>query len=243
MPDHKTSLSNHGIFFDVDDTLYDHLEPFRTAMDKVLLHGEDFPFEIAYQRMRYYSDLLSTEAGGTPTESKVIEEMRIERFVRTLAEFDMTLTKEQAAAIQAAYIDCQFRIRPFEGAEQLIRKLQMLGATVGLITNGPAEHQWKKIRILGIDRLIPADLIFISGAVGLTKPDPRLFEHVAAKLKLTAGQCCYIGDSWRNDVVGAAEAGWRMLWFNHRGVQPESQARPHEPAASYTELSRLLLGE
>lgn len=31
----KTPISPKGIFFDVDDTLYDHLAPFRDAVQKV----------------------------------------------------------------------------------------------------------------------------------------------------------------------------------------------------------------
>lgn len=240
----KPIAPNHAVFFDVDDTLYDHLQPFRAALEETLGTGPDFPYEPAYHRMRYYSDFLSAEAGGTPTHGRVLESMRTERFVRSLGEFGLLLTPEQAAAVQSAYLNRQFDIRPFPGALELIGALQARGAIVGVITNGPPEHQWMKIRALGADRLIPAELVFISGAVGLTKPDVRLFELIAGKLGKAPDQCCYIGDSWRNDVVGAAGAGWRVIWFNHRGVRPESEPYPrHEPVTDYAELTRLLLGE
>lgn len=243
MNDLKPTARKQAVFFDVDDTLYDHLQPFRQALEEVLDTGPGFPYEPAYHRMRYYSDYLSAEAGGTPTHGRVLEEMRTQRFVRSLAEFGLTLTPEQAAAVQAAYLDRQFAIRPFDGVRELIGKLKSLGFIVGLITNGPPEHQWRKIRALGMDSLIPPELVFISGAVGLTKPDRRLFDHVCDRIGLAPGQCCYVGDSWRNDVVGAAGASWRVLWFNHRQAEPESALRPHERAVSYAELGRLLLGE
>lgn len=234
--------SNRAIFFDVDDTLYDHLQPFREALEEILHTGPNFPYESAYHRMRYYSDYLSAQAGGTPTYGQVLESMRTERFVRSLGEFGLSLTTDQAAAVQAAYLGRQFDIRPFPGALELIGELQARGAVVGIITNGPPDHQWRKIRALGVDRLIPAELVFISGAVGLTKPDARLFNLIAGKLGIAPDQCWYIGDSWRNDVVGAAGAGWHSIWFNHRGIQPESDPHlPHTPVISYAELSRLLL--
>lgn len=240
----KLITANHAVFFDVDDTLYDHLQPFREALEAILSTGPDFPYEPAYHRMRYYSDFLSAEAGGTPTHGQVLESMRTERFVRSLGEFGLTLSPEQAASVQAAYLDRQFGIRPFPGAFELIGKLQELGAVVGVITNGPPDHQWRKIRALGVDRLIPAELVFISGAVGLTKPDARLFKLIEGKLSKSAEQCCYIGDSWRNDVVGAVGAGWRAVWFNHRGVRPETDLPLlYTPVASYAELTRLLLDE
>lgn len=239
----KPITPKDAVFFDVDDTLYDHLQPFREALEETLGTAPDFPYEPAYHRMRYYSDFLSAEAGGTPTHGQVLDTMRTERFVRSLAEFGLTLTTGQAAAVQAAYLKRQFDIKPFPGALELIGELQAQRIVVGVITNGPPDHQWRKIQALGVDRLIPAELVFISGAVGLTKPDARLFELIAGKLGKSPEQCCYIGDSWRNDVVGAARAGWRVIWFNHRGVRPESEPHLlHAPAASYDELARLLFG-
>ncbi|MFD1175086.1 HAD family hydrolase [Paenibacillus puldeungensis] len=232
-----------AVFFDLDDTLYDHLQPFRQAVQAVLGTGADFPYEAAYHRMRYYSDFLSAEAGGTPTHGPELEKMRTQRFVRALDEFGVELSLAQAFAMQAAYLQQQFSIELFEGARELIQELKSRGTIVGLITNGPPDHQWGKIRALRIDEMIPPKLIFISGAVGLTKPDRRLFDHVANSIGLTPVDCYYVGDSWRNDVVGAADAGWHVLWFNHRQVEPESAFRPHKPAASYTELAKLLLVE
>lgn len=230
-----------AVFFDVDDTLYDHLIPFRKALQNVLGTRPDFPYAPAYHRMRYYSDLLSARAGGTPTHGRELEEMRSSRFKLALGEFGVELTELQAAQIQSEYLSRQFDIRLFDGARSLMASLMDRGCTVGLITNGPPEHQMKKIEALGVLELIPPERIFISGAVGITKPDRRLFDHVADKLGLSPASCCYIGDSWRNDVVGAVDAGWKVIWFNHRAVQPESGHRPHESASSYEELARKLL--
>lgn len=234
-------LLQPAVFFDVDDTLYDHLIPFREALQEVLATGNDFPYAAAYHRMRYYSDSLSAQAGGTPTQGRELIEMRTRRFMLALAEFGMTLTESKAAEIQSEYLKRQFDIQLFEGARALITRLMERGIIVGLITNGPPEHQMKKIRALGLTDLIPPERIFISGAVGITKPDRRLFDHIADKLGLTPSACYYIGDSWRNDVVGAADAGWQVLWFNHRGASPESEHRPHHEARSYMELSQALL--
>ncbi len=228
-------------FFDVDDTLYDHLIPFREALQQVLGTGEDFPYASAYHRMRYYSDKLSAEAGGTPTQGSELKEMRTRRFLLSLAEFDVRLTGSQAEEIQSAYLNRQFQIILFDGVRPLMTELIGRGWIVGLITNGPPEHQMKKIRALGLSDLIPPERIFISGAVGITKPDRKLFDHVANKLKLIPAACYYIGDSWRNDVVGAVDAGWNVLWFNHRGAEPESAHKPHFLVKSYADIAQVLL--
>ena len=94
----KTPISPKGIFFDVDDTLYDHLAPFRDAVQKVARPDGMFPYEAAYHRMRYYSDKLSVELGGAGTAAygEAVEDMRRRRFQLALAEFGVGLTLEEA---------------------------------------------------------------------------------------------------------------------------------------------------
>ncbi|WP_438349545.1 HAD family hydrolase [Paenibacillus sp. FA6] len=232
-----------GVFFDVDDTLYDHLDPLRFALQHVLTLGEDFPYEKVYHRVRYYSDLLTERNRDVNTEdgASILEEMRSQRYILALEEFGIYLDKEQAEEIQAQYLGKQFEIQPFAGAIELIKQLQSNGVVVGLITNGPLEHQMGKIRSLSLDHVVPADHIFVSGGVGIDKPDSRLFVHVNKVTGTTAEHSYYIGDTWRNDVVGAMNAGWKMLWFNHRNTQPESEHIPDYIVGNYEEISRILL--
>ncbi|WP_229692089.1 HAD family hydrolase [Paenibacillus radicis (ex Gao et al. 2016)] len=232
-----------GYFFDVDDTLYDHLTPFRKAVEAVAGVNEAFPYEAAYHRMRYYSDLLSLELGGAGAmgTGSPMEEMRRSRFQLALAEFDIELSMEQAAAMQAAYIGCQYEIEMFAGARELIAELVRAGHVVGLITNGTGEHQMNKIRAMELDGLIPPAYQFVSGVVGWDKPDGRIFAHVNEVTGTLPANSYYVGDSWRNDVVGAVEAGWTVVWFNHRGTAPESEHQPHYTVKSYAEIAELLL--
>ena len=69
-------------------------------------------------------------------------------------------------------------------------------ATAGIAQVGPGP---------GIELVALVD----SGVVGVAKPDPRIFDHVLGPLGLPAPRCAYVGDSVRNDVVGARAAG---LW-------------------------------
>jgi putative hydrolase of the HAD superfamily len=232
-----------AIFFDVDDTLYDHLIPFRKAAEQTAGEDESFPYEAAYRRLRYYSDTLSEELGGAGSmeSGDSLAFMRRERFRRTFAEFGVALTDDEAEAMQAAYNGCQYDIAMFPGARELLAALVAEGHLVGLITNGAASHQQRKIDAMMLDGLIRPEHRFISGAVGWDKPDKRLFRHVNERTGTLPEHCVYIGDSWRNDVVGALGAGWTAVWFNHRGARPESGHRPHHTAASYAELKELLL--
>lgn len=232
-----------GVFFDVDDTLYDHLDPLRYALQQELVLEDHFPYEAVYHRVRYYSDLLTEQNRDVNTEhgNDVLEEMRSRRYILALEEFGISINPDQAANIQAQYLGRQFEIEPFDGVIELMKQLQDNGVVVGLITNGPLEHQMAKIRSLSLENIIAADHIFVSGGVGIDKPDARLFEHVNRVTGTTADRSYYIGDSWRNDVMGAFNAGWTMIWFNHRHIQPESEHVPQYTVDCYEEISRILI--
>lgn len=228
-----------GIFFDLDDTLYDHLIPFRDGVIEVFgAEAEGWDMEQLYHRLRVHSDSLWPQWISGELS---LEEMRIERMIRTFQEIGMEVDQERAARIQAAYLSHQYEIHPYDGAVELIQDLKEAGYTVGIITNGPVDHQWGKIRGLGLDQWIEEDYVFISDALGMGKPQPELFSHVNQVTGTVPEHSCYIGDSWQNDVIGALGAGWQIVWFNPRGRAPESEHQPHHMVTRYAELREILL--
>lgn len=86
---------------------------------------------------------------------------------------------------------------------------------------------------LGIVSRIPNR--FLSADTGILKPDPRAFETVQKRLGLFPGELIMVGDSWRDDVEGALQAGWTAIWVNRRGLpRPE-----HDPDAEVVEVTSL----
>lgn len=226
-----------AIFFDLDDTLYDHLVPFREAVKGILgTEGAELDYADLFHKVRYHSDLLwpkylSGELG--------LEETRVMRMEHAFAEFGLPLSREQAAGVQSAYIARQYNIEMITGVRQQLDRFIAGGHTVGVITNGPADHQMSKIRGLGVDRILPPDHIFISDAVGMAKPDPELFAYVNRKTGTTADQSLYVGDAWENDVIGALGAGWKVCWYNPRGRQPGTAHQPTHVFKNYREFAEL----
>ncbi|GGF82152.1 haloacid dehalogenase [Paenibacillus albidus] len=229
--------SKLAVFFDLDDTLYDHLVPFREAVREVypLPEGSLNDADLFY-RVRHHSDLLWPKylRGELP-----LEETRLLRIERAFAEYDLHLDRSQAEAIQAAYIARQYTIEMIDGVRAQLERFLTAGHTVGIITNGPREHQMNKIIGLGVDKLIPAERIFISDAVGIAKPDPEIFAYVNRKTGTSAAHSMYVGDTWDNDVVGALEAGWKVCWYNPRGREPGPNHKPSYTFVNYKEFSEL----
>jgi len=228
-------------FFDMDDTLYDQMEPFRLSIirEGMWQDKSNAEFDRLFKRVRYHSDELWDEyCAGKLT----LEDTRRLRLSLAFAEYGIALTDEQADRLQAAYEREQQAIQPSEGIVSLLQAIRDRGHDIGIITNGPVVHQRRKIDALGVEKFVNEGWTFVSDAVGVAKPDPRLFDEVNRATGTRPEHCIYIGDNWRNDIVGASEAGWRCVWLNNRGRSPETDHRPLHECADIDELTRKLLG-
>jgi len=78
---------------------------------------------------------------------------------------------------------------------------------IGAVTNGNAN-----VEMIGIDRYF--DFVISSESVGIAKPAAGIFEAALQAAGVPARQVVHIGDDPRIDVLGAAAAGLRTIWFN-----------------------------
>ena len=60
-------------------------------------------------------------------------------------------------------------------------------ARLGIITNGPADRQWDKVKSLQAERWIPHENIFVSADVGAEKPDRKIFDYAKQAMNLDDG--------------------------------------------------------
>ncbi|WP_299089407.1 HAD family hydrolase [uncultured Metabacillus sp.] len=219
-----------AVFFDLDDTLYDQLTPFGLALEFCKVEASTLNIEELFKRVRYFSDVLwKLHTKGQMS----LEALRVERLTNAFKDFDLNITKEQALAIQERYEYEQQQIQAFPGIIEIIKDLQKNKSVVGILTNGPVHHQMNKIIALKLDQVIPKELIFISDGIGIAKPDKRIFEYVQRQIKIKPDKCCYIGDTWENDIAPSIEAGWNCIWFNHRNREPQSIHTPNKIITDY----------
>lgn len=219
-----------AVFFDLDDTLYDQLTPFQLSLDYCRIDLASIKVEELFKKVRYFSDVLwKVHIRGEIS----LDLLRIERIRCAFNDFDLSLSNQQASEIQERYEYEQQQINPFPEVLSIIKDLQSMKLIVGVLTNGPVQHQMNKIKALQIDQIIPPERIFISDGIGIAKPDKRVFEYVQRQVNIESNKCCYIGDTWENDVVPPIEAGWTSMWFNHRKRKPQSNHIPLETIMSY----------
>lgn len=225
-----------GIIFDLDDTLYDQHQPFSQTVE-LIFPTRSWPVEEIYKQSRHYSDQLwSAYCSGDLS----LHDVRTRRIQLAFQDFDLTLSDEQAVQFQNQYERQLASITLFVEAAPLFSLLKEMDFVLGIITNGPIEHQLKKIRQLGLFEWFDRDRILISDEIGIAKPDQEIFRHYRKQIGLAPQQLIYVGDSWHNDVVPSSESGWQSIWFNHRDHRPATQHRPLATIRSLNLIAPLL---
>ena len=120
------------------------------------------------------------------------------------------------------------------GYREVIEQIGDAGIQLGMITNGSVRSQDPKIDALGIRDVF--EVILISEAEGVAKPDPVIFQRAVDRLGVSPHQAWYLGDHPVNDIQGATSAGLGTIWFE--GYQPWPAHAP-PPAASIRTLAEL----
>ncbi|MBM3331922.1 HAD family hydrolase [candidate division WOR-3 bacterium] len=118
--------------------------------------------------------------------------------------------------------------------------LERLGTDyrLGLVTNGPCDLQCAKLDASGFRSYFGA--VVISREVGVKKPDPRVFAIALDQLGVGAQESVFVGDSPKNDIVGAHAAGMRAIWLNRDKLPPPDIAKPDAAITGLDELSAAL---
>ncbi|WP_163539947.1 HAD family hydrolase [Gracilibacillus sp. YIM 98692] len=226
------------IIFDVDDTLYDQLQPFQNTVKQQL--DPDFPAEkIAdlYLTSRKYSDeVFEKHMSGEITAL----ELQTYRITQACKEFGIDMSYEEAVTFQEVYLRQQQQITLFPEWKDLLDKFVKDGLQLAILTNGELKHQMMKVKQLGISKWIAEENIFVSGDIGHSKPNPIVFYHVEEKLHLEKDSTLYIGDSYENDIIGAKQVGWKAIWMNHRlREKPDTEWLPDDTITHSSELAAL----
>ena len=198
------------IFFDIDDTLYDLAEPFRKTFDVFFKNGPVLPMDELFLAFRRHGEVSFT---AVENGRMTMAEMYCYRLQKAFEEYGIELSDEQALAFQKTYQKHQYRIVLSEDMKSFFDEFGTK-TTFGVLSNGPAEHQWDKVKSLGLLHWIKKENIVISGDVGVVKPDERIFK--IAEEKAQDKEKWMIGDSFESDIIGAHKVGWRSVWINRR---------------------------
>lgn len=115
------------------------------------------------------------------------------------------------------------------GATELLTALSERGVPTGVVSNATG-HVEQVLAELGLCQVGPGPgvevaVVVDSAVVGVEKPDPRIFSFALDVIGVDPGRVLYVGDTVRNDVLGARAAGLHPLQIDPDGLHAGAEAR------------------
>jgi HAD superfamily hydrolase (TIGR01509 family) len=134
------------------------------------------------------------------------------------------------------YASLSDRLRPIEGARELLDALSERGQTVVLATSAPQDELETLLEVLDVGPDV--DAVTSSEDVGTAKPDPDIIEVALEKADVPAERAVLVGDAvW--DVKAAARAGVRSIGVLSGGYSA-AELRDAGAIAVYDDVADLL---
>ncbi len=102
----------------------------------------------------------------------------------------------------------------YEDVQPTLDRLEGMGKRLGLISNWDVRIE-KMLSDLGLARRL--EFRIVSYQVGVEKPDPTIFRSALNLCGRPPERALHIGDSYREDYLGALSAGMRAVWLCRDG--------------------------
>ncbi len=212
-----------AVLFDLDDTLFDHAGCTREALTAVQsCHAAlgAVGFDALERTHALFLEQLHAEVmlGRVPLEAA-----RRERFRRLLVACGADAADDVTARVASTYRDAYRDARRTVAGSAALLAAVRERARVGIVSNNLLGEQQEKLSACGLQPFV--DALVVSEEVGVSKPDPEIFNVALERLECTPAEAVMVGDSWSADVAGARAAGIRAVWFNPaRGPLPDTAA-------------------
>jgi putative hydrolase of the HAD superfamily len=128
--------------------------------------------------------------------------------------------------LDSEFADAALWLREVPGCRDGLAALAASGTRLGIISNADgligARLAERELLQVGPGIGVEVECVIDSGAVGVMKPDPRIFELALDALALPAEQCWYVGDMPGIDVVGARRAGLHPILMDPLGIHHDA---------------------
>src|SRR5580765_4002630 len=190
-----------AVFFDLDGTLYDRDAAMLTlAHDQFAAFRDKLPPSV--DERRFTARFLELDDHGYTDRSDVYRRLADEFGI------DNWLTVDLERHFWESY---SRRCEISADTWHTLQTLRAAGKCLGVVTNGQTEWQSHKLEGLGLGSFF--DVVLISQAEGIRKPDARIFHRALERCGVDEpAHAMFVGDHPEVDVAGAHAAGLVAVW-------------------------------
>jgi FMN phosphatase YigB (HAD superfamily) len=155
---------------------------------------------------------------------------------------DEAFREEVHLHLDSEFADAALWYREAPGCRDGLAELASTGVRLGIVSNadGMIGERLREREILqvGPGLGVAVECVIDSGAVGVMKPDPRIFRLALDAMGVDAADAWYVGDTPGIDVVGARRAALRPFLVDPLGLHHQAD---YERVSSLSELARVVV--
>ena len=204
------------IFFDLDETLIDIKKAQNIAIES-LFNLYDFNKVIDLNSfVKKWDDLTDYHYKFYTTKQISYEEQRKRRITDLFKAYNVPLTIEAIDVYNIYLKEFENSWTVFDDVKETLTKLKNNDYILGLISNGDYDQQVQKMQRVGIYDMF--DFVNTSSQFEYSKPNPKLFETIFTKHNIDYKKVCYVGDSYKKDILPCRQIGVKSILIDRKGV-------------------------
>ena len=135
-------------------------------------------------------------------------------------------TEAVHAHLDSEFADAALWFREAPGCREGLAALAATGIRLGIVSNADGligeRLRTRELLQVGPGLGVEVECVIDSGAVGVMKPDPRIFVLALDVLQIDPADAWYVGDMPGIDVVGARRAGLRPFLVDPLGLHHDA---------------------
>ena len=222
------------IMMDIDNTLLD----FDAAEHKALLETlQQFSLPCDEAAVSRYHEINSSLWGELNKGKIRRDKLVVERFDRFVKEIGAAAKATELNRAYTEHLATHADVIP--GAEEALQELAEV-ATMIAVSNGTESVERGRLKLSGFEKYF--DDIFISETVGVSKPNPKIFQMAMRKLGIEhSDKVLVVGDSLSADIQGGVNAGLDTCWVNFANEENDTGIQPKYTIQSYEELYKIVM--
>ncbi len=199
-----------AIIFDCWNTLF-YVHTAQTTFTRLAHYA--LHHDLSYPLMKRIENSLqkAPQANAHEAARKLLKDLRVPQ--------TKVLVQKTATILMSPYKNHL----PYEDTLQTLDTLKQQGYKFGLLSNTYQVSFEYLIDEFDLNKRF--DVVMPSYKVGMIKPDPELFHLMLKKLGTSASETAMVGDSFRDDILGAEAVGMRGILVDRHMRHPKRSDR------------------
>lgn len=202
------------IFFDLDNTLWDHRRNAKLALEDLFKREQirekySLTFEEFHKEYFTVNENLWAQIRDGAIDKEYIRKFRFHNTFLFFGIDDFELAQRFEINFLDEIVSYNHLV---EGAFELLEYLSQKKYRLHVLSNGFKEVTYRKCELSGIKNYF--ETITSADEINIRKPQPEIFEYALNKSGTKKAESVIIGDDWIADIEGGLAFGMKAIFFD-----------------------------